>query len=292
MQSKTFLYPVLILWILWALPVQASQPAAQGTRLSASVEYDHGFKAEAKDKKTELSSSGFRLRADYSYFTLGYEYLHYSWDNPEKTFLTPGSARPWQDLHRINMAARKNFQINEKWSFNLGAGMDAAFEQELDESLGARADFSVIRNFGRGWTAGIGAAGFYHPVKSRVFPALSIRYYPAELPGFGMNIGFPEASLEYFFHQAASVKAFAAISSRTYRLKDKNRVSPEGYFRDQAFKTGIAAKTSLGDSLTFNVSAYLLVDRKIRIYDHNKSKIMDLRLESSPGAAISLDYTF
>ncbi|WP_028575440.1 DUF6268 family outer membrane beta-barrel protein [Desulfonatronovibrio hydrogenovorans] len=268
---------------------------AQGETLrdiSITTSLDHRFKTEIKNSDAKVSSTRYGLEGTFSHFTLAYDYIDYSWDKAGQSGLTSNRKKPWDQLHFISLGANKYFILNQDWSLNLGGGISSAFEKEMSDSFGARAFFFLVRSFEHGWSAGLGLAGSYHPVKSSVFPGFVLGYAPTGTQGFSARVGFPETGIRYGFNRNLALDAKVGYTSGIFRLENNSPVERKGYFREQAVKTGVSLEISPTESLFITLGPYLLLERQWRIYDKSKNRVSRQRLDSGAGAEIALLWRF
>jgi hypothetical protein len=268
-----------------------AQPASQNT-LTLKTEYDYLFNSTIKGTDTKVSSSRIGVEGSYSYFTLAYDYTDYSWDRHRDSGLSDTGKTPWTGLHRVSLRARRNFSLNQEWMLNLGGAIGSYFEQEMSDSFALRADFSFVRIFDNGWSAGFGAGGVYHPVTSRVLPLITIGYAPYGDRGLSARIGFPETNIRYGFNENLAAKAYLGYTARIYRLKDNSPVQDKGYFSDQAMKLGMEMELRPVKSMSFAFGPYYLVDRKWKVYDKNEKRVLKKKLKNSPGIMVNLSWKF
>lgn len=268
-----------------------AQPAPQN-KLTLKTEFDHLFNSRIRGTDTKVSSSRLGIEGSYSYFTLAYDYTDYSWDKARDSGLSAPDKKPWTGLHRVSLRARKNFSLNQKWMLNLGGAAGSYFEQEMSDSFSLRADFSFIRIFDNGWSAGFGAGAVYHPVTSRILPLITIAYAPTGDQGLSARIGFPETNIRYGFNENLAAKAYLGYTARIYRLKDNSPVQDKGYFSDQGLRFGLEMELRPVQSMTFSFGPYYLVERKWKTYDKSKNRVHKEKLKNSPGIMINLSWKF
>ncbi len=271
-------------------PVNAEQPARDRVFIDTGI--DHTFKARIRGTDTEISTSRYSIKGSYSNFILSYDYTDYSWDRDGDAGLGTGAGDPWTGLHNISLGARKNFFLNPEWILSLGGGVNTAFEKELSDSFGARADFSFIRIINRNWSTGIGAIGLYHPVRSRVLPVLTISYTSAVDHGLSLRLGFPETNIRYEFNDKLAAKTYFSYSGRIYRLKNDSRVQEKGYFRDRSFRIGMEVEAKPVRAMAITVGSYYLFEREWEIYNKNKNRSQKERIGNTPGINMNLSWNF
>ncbi len=268
-----------------------AQPPVQD-KISITTGYDHRFNSRIRGTDAKTSFSRYEIAGSYSYYNLSYDYTDYSWDKARDSGLAARGKTPWTGLHRVSLRARKNFFLNQKWMFNLGGAVGSYFEKEMSDSFGLRADFSFIRIFDNGWSAGFGAGGVYHPVTSRILPLITIGYAPTGDQGLSARAGFPETNIRYGFNENLAARAYLGYTARIYRLKNNSPVREKGYFSDQALKLGMEMELRPVQSMSFAFGPYYLMERKWRIYDKSKDRVQKEKLKSSPGIMMNLTWKF
>jgi opacity protein-like surface antigen len=285
-------FSVLCSFFLIILQAPAfAQPASQN-KVTLKTEFDHLFNSGIRGTDSRVSSSRFGFEGTYSYFTLAYDYTDYSWDRAGDSGLSPTGRTPWTGLHRVSLRARKNFFLNQEWMFNLGGAIGSYFEKEMSDSFALRADFSFIRIFNNGWSAGFGAGGVYHPVTSRVLPLITIGYAPTGDQGLSARIGFPETNVRYGFNENLAAKAYLGYTARIYRLRNNSPVQEKGYFRDQGLRFGLEMELRPVQSMSVSFGPYYVLERKWRVYDKNEKRVLKQKLKNSPGILMNLSWKF
>ncbi len=261
-------------------------------KTSLKAEFEHRFNARIKGTDAGMSSGKYSIEGKYSYFTLSYDYQRYSWDKADDSGLGVQGKTPWTGLHNISVRARKNFFLSRKWILNLGGGTGSSFEKEMSDSFWGRADFSFIRIFDGGWSAGIGLAGLYHPVRSAALPLVMISYSPEGKQGFSARFGFPETAVTYSFYENLAAKAYLGYTARIYRLKNNSSVQEKGYFSDQAFKLGMEMTAEPVQNLTVGFGPYYLMDRKIKTFNNNQKRKYNEKIRNTCGIKMNISWNF
>lgn len=282
MKNSLLLYMCLIIIFLFTLSSTAY--GFKQDKLELQTSFSHHFKSDFKKSDAKVSSTRYGVRAVYSYFTLHYDYTDYSW--------TKTDGKRWNGLHNISLTARKRFVLNEDWMLSTGAAVRSSFEKQVSGSIGAGADISFIRLFSHGWSAGIGIAGVYHPVVSTIFPVITIGYAPTGDKGFSVRAGFPETYAQYAFNPNLSVRAYGDYMSRAYRLKNSSPVISKGYFREQGIRFGLTMEVKPVNAMSISFGPYYIVDRKWKLYSKSGNKLSTQKLDSTPGAEISMSWRF
>lgn len=288
------LFYILLCSFFYALAVQVPANAGQyaGSKAFIKTGFDHAFNSRISGTDTEIASNRYSFGGSYSYFTLSYDYTDYTWKKSGDSGLTASGRTPWTGLNRVSLGARKNFLLSREWMLSLGGGVNSAFEKEISDSLGARADFSFIRIFDNGWTSGVGVIGLYHPVKSRILPIFNLSYAPAGDLGLSARIGFPETMFRYGFNSHLAARGYVGYSATIYRLKNNSPVQDKGYFRDRAIRLGMDLEFKPFRSMSIALGPYYIVERKWEIYDKNQRRKQRERLENTPGIRMNLSWNF
>lgn len=254
-------------------------------QFSISPEFKHNFKSTIKGTDLKVSSSRYGLTGSYSYYTLSYDYTDYSWDGIRGT-------KPWTGLHRLSLDARRTFLLNPQWLLVAGGAVNSSFEKQVSDSFGARADLSFVRLFNNGWSAGVGAAAFYHPARSMVLPALSLAYDSPGDHGLSFRLAFPESTISYQVNQKLGFTTYAGMTARIYRLKNSSPVQEKGYFRDQAIRMGLDMEYSPANNAVLSLGPYYLTQREWKLYNKRGSRLDREKLRSSPGVRASFTWRF
>ncbi len=272
--------------------IQAHAAPAGSFQGDLKAGYEHSFSSRISGTSTRLSSDKYQITGRYSYFTLHYDYQNYSWDKTENGAFGADGKTPWTGLHNISLGVRKNFFLSQEWMLNLGGRAGSSFEKEMSDSFWGRADFAFIRNFDNDWSAGIGLAGFYHPVRGAVLPVLMLSYTPSDRQGFSGRLGFPETSLTYNFQDNLAAKAYFTYTARIYRLKNDSPVHPEGYFSDQAFKLGLDVEIQPVRNLSLSFGPYYLFEREIKTFNRKYKDKHKENVHNTPGIKLDISWKF
>ncbi len=285
--------PALIFCLLLFFPLSYShaQPSAEkGPMLELGI--DHAFDSRISSSDTEVSRTRYRIRGSYSFLTLGYDHVRYSWDDHRDAGLAAEGRTPWEVLHHVYISADRMFPLMEQWMLSLGGGAASSFEKEVSDSFGVAARVILIRKFEKGWAAGVGVVGAYHPVRTLVVPAASISYGIHKGPGWSVRAGFPRTKVRYGISDQLALQAAADYRARIYRLKNDSPVAEKGYFRKREVKLGLQLEAKPVRNMILTAGPYYLVARKWRLYDQDESRITSENLKSSPGVEASLSWRF
>ncbi len=262
----------------------------QGLKLKTVLE--HTAESGFKDHETEVSRTMYGVQAEYSFFTLGYDYSSYSWDDPGNAGITENGDTPWDGLNNLYLSADVVFPLRDQWSLNAAAGLSSSFEKEISRSFGASARIIFFRAFDNGWTAGIGAVGGYHPVRSIFIPAIALAYAAPAGEGWSARIGVPATMVSYGFDKDFALQAGVNYSSRIYRLENKSPVSKKGYFRERSIRLGVQAEWSPVQNMFVQAGPYYMVARKWQIFDRRENRLNSMDLKNTPGVEVSLAWRF
>lgn len=282
MKNSLFLRICLIAVFLFTLTSTAY--GFEQKQIELKTLFSHNLKSDFKNSDARVSSTRYGIRANYSYFTLLYDYTDYSWSRTNE--------KSWNGLHNISLSARKRFILNEDWMLSTGAAVRSLFEKEISSSFGTGADITFIRLFSNGWSAGIGIAGVYHPVANALFPVITIGYAPTGDQGLSVRAGFPETYAKYAFSPNLSIKAYGDYMTRAYRLKNSSPVISKGYFREQGIRFGLNMEVKPVNAMSISFGPYYIVDRKWKIYNKRGNRLSTERLDNTPGAEISISWRF
>ncbi|RQD62535.1 hypothetical protein [Desulfonatronovibrio magnus] len=289
---------LLWVWIFSGLfffivsPVMAQTFKSDPDRISLKAETQYRFKSGIKNSRTDVSSTRYNISGSYSYFTLAYEHTHYSWDHANRSEISDADSTPWTGLHQVTLSGRKSFFLSRQWMINAGFSSYSAFEKELSKSFGGSADVSFIRIFPNGWSAGVGAVGLYHPVRSFFLPGIQVSYAPTGESGFSARLGLPRSQVRYGFNEKIAAQAYGSLASRVYRLKDNSPVSSKGYYWDRSIKLGLEMELKPLEQMTINFGPYILVDRKWKLYTRSGKRISTEKLDNTPGVRASVNWRF
>ncbi len=268
----------------------AGETYYQGLDIKPGLE--HTFNSSFKDFDTEVSRTRYGIQADYSFLTLGYDYSHYSWDDPGDAGITESGDAPWDGLHNLYLSADVIFLLRDDWYMNAAAGVSSSFEKEMSRSFGASARIIFLRMFDNGWAAGIGVVGGYHPVRSIFIPAVGFAYAKPVGEGWSARIGVPVTMVRYGFNEDFALQAGANYSSRIYRLENKSPVSEKGYFRERSVRLGVQAEWKPVQNMTLQAGPYYIVARKWQIFDRRDNRLSSMDLKSTPGVEAILTWRF
>ena len=290
---RKLLATIMLLMFVTIAPLHGEEDSPFADFFGSSVDFrgETLSYTDFKDGSAEVAVGSQALGVSYKGLSLRHRISSYRWRDEEAIAFSDGSSEPWGELHDLSLSYLTGYPIREGLILIGRIRANTGFERQISRSFGAGMELSLLRQFSEKWSASIGVGGGYHPLRSRVLPALSLRYDDAEDSGFSAAVGMP-THLRYRISDNLLADIGVSLASGTYRLKDNSPVSEKGYFRHRAIAPGAGLVYKPTDEFTLSAGALYYFDRQWRIYDRDRSRISSKRLDSGPGFTISASWNF
>ncbi len=236
---------------------------------------------------------GGQIEMEYGWLMADYVYRQYEWDDVALLPFGDGVSDPWEQLHKASAGISHDDMWSERFGYFFAAGVSAAFEEEMDDSLGFQSWAGLIYRL-PSWNTivRVGALYNWNEVTSSVLPILGIAWRNPGAVGFSAMIGIPLTSVTYRFSEQLAVQAGAAFDSETFRLADDSPVSAGGYLETENIGGEIALLFNLNSKTRMRLGTGGFLDRSLTFYDSDGNNGEEYDVDPGAFARVSLSFAF
>ncbi len=286
----------LITAILMMVAPSASifaQPEGADNRFRVQTFYTADADLDVAGNTGSLAVFGGQADLEFGWLRADYIYRQYEWSGVDRLPFGDGASDPWEELHKAAVGISHDDMWSETWGYFFAAEVSTAFEEEMDDSFGARGWGGFIYRM-PGWNLGfrLGALYDWNEVKSTVLPILGIAWKNPGVKGFSAMVGIPLTAVTYRFSAQWAVQAGMAFDSDTFRLADDSPVSPEGYLETQDIGGEIALLYTLSETLRLRVAGGGFFDRSLTIYDPDGNNGEEYDIDPGAFGRVALSVAF
>lgn len=287
--STTRLPIIFLAMLLLATPVYAED----GSGFSIGLGNSYTGEADIEDDRGGYSLFSTELAAQYLFLSAGYERSDYSWNDRSRLPFATGST-PWDTLHSLELGANWKDGISGNWGYFAHGGMDAAFEKEMSDSMGATLLGGATYALGEGWEIRAGLGGRVHPLKNSLFPVIGLSWEDTSNDGLKrfFSMGFMEMEAGYALSEQFMIRGAFCNEGGTYRLADDSEVAREGYAEMSGNHLGLYLDWTPISDLMFTVGAEYRLERTITTYNSDGDKIDEYEVDEAPAVTASMNWSF
>jgi hypothetical protein len=286
----------LVLALVWAPPAAAAPPpGGPPPRPDWELSLDAGYAAPAEvhGSGAEASATDLKLSAGWKGFSLTYERVDYSWDDPGRLPFNASSGDPWDSLHVVGVGYRHRGFLSPKWMYFAGGAARSAFEEEMDDSWSLRAFGGVGYRFSDKLTLSFGALVSYHKVDTLAIPIMGLTYNRGATQGVSGAVGYPITYLAYHFNPAWAVVLRVVEFDRDYfRLADDSPVERRGYLERQDLSAAAGVKFTPTRLVSLYVGARYYFNREFTIHDEDADRSSTYDLDNAWGGVARVEIAF
>lgn len=225
----------------------------------------------------------------------------YRFEGDSELSPTPGAA-PWSDVQALTALTRANWQIDQRWSANLGLRLGVAGESRarVKDSLTYGGDLSVSYSFGRDLTIGGGALVQSQIEDKPLVIPLIIVYWQVTDSIVVSNVLGPEAyptgaGLEVAWRpdRQTELSLGARWETRRFRLDDRgDQIRREGVGEDVGLPLWARATWRLESGLRIDLVGGVSLFNEYQLDDRNGNEIASTDLDPAPFIAGFLSWRF
>ncbi len=240
-----------------------------------------------------FSVFGGQADLEFGWLVTDYIFRRYEWSDVDRLPFGDGASDPWEELHKAAVGISHDDMWSEKVGYFFAAEVSTAFEEEMDDSFGARGWGGFIYRMPL-WNLGfrLGALYDWNEVKSTVLPIVGIAWKNPGVKGFSAMVGIPLTAATYRFSDRWAVQAGVAFDSDTFRLADDSPVSPEGYLETQDIGGEIALLYTLSENLRLRAAVGGFFDRSLTIYDPDGNNGEEYDIDPGAFGRVALSVAF
>ncbi len=292
---KALLYACIFIFLMiTSLPVSVfAQPAGPDNRFRVQTFYTADADLDVSGDTGSFAVFGGQADLEFGWLTADYIYRGYEWRDVDRLPFGDGASDPWEALHKAAAGISHDDMGSEKWGYFFAAEVSTAFEEEMDDSFGARGWGGFIYRM-PAWNLGfrMGALYDWNEVKSSVLPIIGIAWNNPGVQGFSAMVGIPLTAVTYRFSERWAIQAGMAFDSDTFRLADDSPVSPEGYLETRDIGGEIALLYTLSETLRLRVAGGGFFDRSLTIYDPDGNNGEEYDIDPGAFGRVALSVAF
>lgn len=225
-------------------------------------------------------------------FTLQTEYSAYSFDHAES--FAQGFEEPWGDVLEHSLSAIFTTQPAERWSYILGGGVGASYEEgaEFEDGLTGRGLAGFNYKFSDSFNAGLGvvvASQIEDDVS--VFPLILFDWRITDRWRFNGKAGGPGVQLSYAATETLTFALEGDYQNRTFRLSDDGP-APDGVGRDERLQLALAAEWRATPQVRLRARAGANLWEEYDLLDRNGVQVTDRQADPAPflGLEFRIDF--
>ncbi|BBD08115.1 uncharacterized protein DFE_1389 [Desulfovibrio ferrophilus] len=263
-----------------------------GCPVSISVETGIVSDADYDDREGGFSVLQADVSMTYDILRLSYGVRSYDWNDRTGLPFGNGVDDPWDQLHEIELSAHDRGRINSEWGWFYVAGVSAAYEEEMDDSLGMFVGGGASYALSDAWAVqmGVGVAG--HKIRWAVVPILGVMWNQGVEQGFSARIGFPEAELVYRFDPQWAVHLAGRVEYDLWRLADDSTVRSKGYLEESGIRVGLYGDWTPTKELFVRFGPEFIFARETTFYNSDGDEQNSYNSGATVGGSFSIGYHF
>lgn len=286
---------IAVYWAVLTLFLHASDTNAslfdQITQPKLSFQSDYLYDAGFEGFDANVRTYKQKIQINNEILGISYDRWDFDWREEETLPFYRGKT-PIDTMERVKLYANIPVFINEKWFMLNSVNVNAAFEKEYSNALGAGVLSFLSYKVDDAHAIQIGAFANYHPIKTLALPALGYTYRIRETDGLSVLLGFPRAYVGYHINPKLLVKAGMIYSQAVIRLADQSGIEQKGYVEAKDFQSNIGLRYILSQKWQINADLLYAFKRDFTIYTHEAYEVDSYSIEPNPGAMLKVQYVF
>jgi hypothetical protein len=273
---------------------------------------------DVKTTDARFFTSEFEVELSVPVVEVNYTLTSFSWDKGETLPFGDDQKVPWDQLHKISLAAVYMDKLNDTWAYLFESKGSASFEEQIDcaylkgrfiggfrytlfkEKLylllggGVKGDDfggTVLPAGGFQWDIGYGLS------ISVIFPKeaeISYESTDGKLEA-SVDVLGPSAEIEYVFSQAIAITLTYEEKGTFHRLADDSLVepiTPKKYLTTGADLVSLDLSYSPFEHLICDVGVFYHFSRELELLDDHEETLEKLEINDAVGWMIGFIYTF
>ncbi|MGC9385831.1 MAG: hypothetical protein ACP5D0_02710 [Hydrogenovibrio sp.] len=292
----------LSLLVMLGTPAWAEEPeveinpvdesAANPWRPKVTLELGRLNEAGIKDYDGGVSDRYYDALIENGYGYLGYTQWNLDWHDVSDLPFGDGDSQPIKGLQGVRLGGKFNHRFNDKTMLLSSLGVSSKYEAQTDDSYSVNLRALIAYRLQKDISVLGGVIYNYHPVRSRIYPAIGLGYRARAEDGISAVLGFPRAFVAYGFAQ--NWKISSGISYRQFmaRLAKDNSVEAGGYVELQTWKADVMLSYDLTRDWQLDVMANYSADYRFTFYNEDGNRQNQYQLEPSWGGGLRMEYQF
>lgn len=264
----------------------------QAWKPAIELEYDHYQSSRFERSRGQMGLDVAKFKVSNRYFSAAYQ--HWNIDTQHVADLPFGDqeSRPIQQLHSMELSSGYMAQLrpNLRWLNIAGLGMH--YESQINDATSVNLLSLGLYSLDNGLEVIFGASYRYHPVQSRILPAVGLSYRANELEGWGATLGFPRSFVSYGFSPQWQWSSGIAYQRILARLAQKSVIEPDGYVEISNWQADMRLIYRPSQPWEFFTSLRYIPFYEFETYNQDGNRQQTYQLEPTWGAGLGLRYQF
>ena len=243
----------------------------------------------------EVGYTQVDVGVETTFVSLGYSRYSFDWENAQSLPFSNGATDPWSDLNQFSVSTELPIELNERFTWRTGLGLNAAWEDEVSDSISLDVSLGLMWQISNEWDAVFGAAYTWHPdvdLDSNFSPLGGISWNRDTNEGWSAALGFPSTEVRYAFDESRSMALGLTGNGGVFRLADDSRVAPGGYAEIEQIGLGLQYNHALAERWSIGASANYFFDGDWRFYNVAGNEFLSIEKEGRPGFGLNLSGRF
>lgn len=248
--------------------------------------------ADFEDRDAGYAATEAEVSLAYKIVEFSYGMRSFDWDDAAKLPFGNGADDPWDELHTLALSASDAGFFSERWGWFWRAGVESAYEDEMDDSFGATAGGGGMYVINEDWNVSFGLMGFAHPVGAKVLPTVAADWRRGAERGFSASIGLPRTHVGYRFDAQWAARLALGMDGNTWRLANDSTVDSKGYVNESALRAGLYMLWTPVVNLDVEIGPELVFGRSVQLYNGDGESRSSYAPENAFGASARAAWRF
>lgn len=245
-----------------------------------------------QDYGGEVSDRYYDVLLENQLAYLGYTYWSLDWHDIDKLPFGNGHDKPVKGLRGARIGGKFNHRINSKMLFLSSLGVSSKYEEQTDDSYSVNLRALVSYQLKNDVSLLGGLIYNYHPVRSRLYPAIGVAYRARSWDGLSAVLGFPRAYVAYGFAENWNISTGASYRQFMAKLADDSPVEEKGYVELQTWKADVMLSYRASKNWRLDVFGQYSADYRFSFYNRHGNRQNQYQLDPSWGSGLKLAYQF
>ena len=224
----------------------------------------------------------------------GISYTNWSflWNDIGSLPFGNGADTPIKQVHKVKLHAHLPYFINDKWFLLTSLSINATFEKEMQDSLGAGIFSFASYKINDNHTIEMGAFANYHRVATLALPVISYSYRARQKDGLQVVLGFPRAYVGYYMRDKILLRSGMVFSQSLIKLSDASSIENSGYIELKDYMSNIGIVYEMSSHFTLESDVLYSLKRDFTIYNSTGNEQNSYNIKPSLGMSFRLKYLF
>ncbi|WP_006459976.1 hypothetical protein [Thiomicrospira aerophila] len=255
-------------------------------------EYDNFQSSRFDNSRGELSLDVAKFKISNRYISVDYQHWNVDTKNIAELPFGDQQSKPIKQLESFNISTGYMARINPNWRWLNTLGLGVNYEKQINDatsvnllSLGfysLNPDLDIIAGF----------SYRYHPVQSRILPAVGLSYRANEFEGWSATLGFPRSFVNYGFAADWQVSAGLAYQRILAKLAKDSVIEADGYVEISNWQTDVRLIHRPAPAWEVFASLRYIPFYEFETYNQRGNRQDTYDLEPTVGAGLGVRYQF